>query len=65
MRNTDKDYLDQITGGDEAKPDSSPRNAKEESKKTADKGKVRLETRRRLEDILESKRLYAELDDYI
>lgn len=65
MRNTDKDYLNQITDGDEAKPESSTCNSKEDAKKSADKGKVRLETRRRLEDILESKRLYAELDDYI
>ncbi|MDF1761583.1 MAG: hypothetical protein P1U40_13710 [Coxiellaceae bacterium] len=60
MSNTDKDYLDQITEDDEEviEVDDS------DEKKSPDKAKVRLETRRRLEDVLEAKRLYAELDDY-
>ncbi len=60
MSNTDKDYLNQITEDDEEviEVDDS------DEKKSPDKAKVRLETRRRLEDVLEAKRLYAELDDY-
>ena len=60
MSNTDKDYLNQITEDDEEviEVDDS------DEKKSPDKAKVRLETRRRLEDGLEAKRLYAELDDY-
>ncbi|MDF1796991.1 MAG: hypothetical protein P1U63_10685 [Coxiellaceae bacterium] len=61
MSKTDKDYLNQITEDDaeviEASDDA-------DEKKSPDKAKARLETRRRLEDVLEAKRLYAELDDY-
>lgn len=68
MRNSDKDYLDQITEGDVAvvkKPSNDVKQSSNDAKKSPDKSKVKLETRRRLEDILEAKRLYAELDDYI
>ena len=62
MRNSDKDYLSQITEGDDV---TELDKDVEDGKKSPDKAKVKLETRRRLEDILEAKRLYAELDDYI
>ncbi|MDF1654479.1 MAG: hypothetical protein P1U34_05135 [Coxiellaceae bacterium] len=61
MSNTDKDYLSQITADDEEVVEVSD---DVDEKKSPDKAKARLETRRRLEDMLEAKRLYAELDDY-
>ncbi len=62
MSNTDKDYLDQITEDDEVVTEVA--DDVDEKKTPSDKAKLRLETRRRLEDLLEAKRLYAELDDY-
>lgn len=64
MRNTDKDYLDQITEDDEEIIEDDSDDEVVDTRKSSDKAKVKLETRRRLEDILEAKRLYAELDDY-
>ncbi len=64
MRNTDKDYLDQITEDDEETVVADAGDDATDGRKSPDKAKVKLETRRRLEDILEAKRLYAELDDY-
>lgn len=61
MSHTDMDYLNELTEDDEV---VEVVDLNEEEMSAAEKAKVRLEKRRRLEDILEAKRLYRELDDF-
>jgi hypothetical protein len=61
MSHAGMNYFSEITEDDEVVESSVK---PEEELSAADKAKVKLEKRRRLEDMLEAKRLYRELDEF-